>query len=596
MTIARSVLLISVGLSILSARAEQTTTPLAAGSQESAIDCVIPNEPSTCTLGVASPMVKVFREAADFRGSFNPVVRLAAAGRERESFQLVVQPLKNKIQQASFECTDLVQEGSGARIPSKEISWNPVGYVQTRKSNSSIRRIGWWWPDILLPRKPFDVEPGFVQPVWFTVHAPAETKPGMYRGLVRLQAQGTTLSLARVELTVRAFSLPLRGKLKTAFSVCPGLWEIWYRPDEVKKRLGLTDKVEEEPMWSAIECEDVLPREKWRQMYDFLLEHRLSPCSIYSKLKNGAFRMFPREEDMDYCYERGMNTVCLGNVDDREATDKSMKELESWLGKWKQIIEKKAWPDLTWFVHGFDESDMRSDHEQKSDPNIRRIYGMIGEKYPLIKRESANPVSSAHFGLFDIWTPLTSQWNSDYVKRQKSGDEVWAYVCCGPTKPYANFFVDFPGTDPRVLPWQYFQHGVTGFLYYHMHYYLDQENWSSSGPKWPGREWNALSFGTGNDGILMYPGPDATPLASTRLENLRDGIEDYEALAMLAEQVAAFRNAARHSDFVSRAQKVLAVRPELTRTWTEYTVDPEQIVAARAEVDGLIEEGLRLAN
>ncbi|MBN1489012.1 MAG: DUF4091 domain-containing protein [Phycisphaerae bacterium] len=594
MSITRSALLILIGMSALHARGEQTTAP--AGTCNLETDLVVPNEPSRCTLGVASPMVKVFREAADFRGSFNPVVRLAAAGRERESFQLVVLPLKTKLQQVSFECTDLVHEGSETRIPAKEISWNPVGYVQTKKSNSSIRRVGWWWPDILLPQRPFDVEPGFVQPVWFTVHTPAETRPGIYRGLVRLHAEGKTLSVARVELTARAFSLPVSGKLKTAFSICPGLWEIWYKPDEVKKRLGLTDQAEELPLHSAIECEDVLPREKWFQMYDFLLEHRLSPCSIYSKLRNGTYRMFPRTEDLDYCYERGMNTVCLGNVDVPEAAVQPMKELESWLGKWKPIIEKKAWPDVTWFVHGFDESDMRPDHEQKADPAIRMVYGMIGEKFPMIRRESANPVNPAHFGLFDIWTPLTSQWNPDYVKRQQSGDEVWAYVCCGPTKPHANLFVDFPGTDPRILPWQYYKHGITGFLYYHMHIYLWQENWNLNAPKWPEREWNTLSFGTGNDGILFYPGPDATPLASTRLENLRDGIEDYEALVMLAELADGFRAAGRHNAFVSRARKALAVRPELVRTWTEYTDDPEQIVQARGEVDALIEEALRLAD
>jgi hypothetical protein len=248
---------------------------------------------------------------------------------------------------------------------------------------------------------------------------------------------------------------------------------------------------------------------------------------------------------------------------------------------------------MTWYVHGFDESDMRRDHAEKIDPSIRRVYGMIGEKFPRIRRESANPLNPAHVGYFDIWTPLSAQWKPELRERQAAGDEVWAYVCCAPGKPYANLFVDFPGVDPRILPWQYYQHGVTGFLYYLINHYEKQENWNAAGTTWPKAPWNTLSYGTNNDGILIYPGPDATPLASTRLENLRDGIEDYEALAMLAELTDRLEAAGGHDDLLAQAREVLAVRPEVTSSWTEYTQDPEVILGARAEVDALIEAAMR---
>jgi hypothetical protein len=166
-------------------------------------------------------------------------------------------------------------------------------------------------------------------------------------------------------------------------------------------------------------------------------------------------------------------------------------------------------------------------------------------------------------------------------------------VCCGPGKPYANFFLDFPGVDPRILGWQYFRHNVTGFLYYLINLYEQQENWNQNGPKWPARDWNPLSFNTNSDGILMYPGPDMTPLASTRLENIRDGIEDYEALAMLKDLAAQVEQKGAADALVVRAKEVVAVRPEVTASWTEYTQDPKCVESARAEVDGLIEECMR---
>ena len=556
--------------------------------------------PAPFLLGTASPMEKVFREGADYKGPLNGPVRIAAAGRERESFQVVCVPVAAPLKGVHVEVSDLARMDGGEPFPAARITWHPVGYVQTKPSNSSIRRTGWAWPDVLMPATPFDVEPGFVQPLWFTVDVPDGTAPGLYKGTVTVAPEGMEKRTMDLELTVRAFSLPLRGKLKTAFCMSPGIWEAWYKPDEVRQRLGLPEGHTHGPLYTSYECEDVLPHEKWLEVYDFLLAHRLSPTVIYSGMKNGRTRTVPSREDMQYCYDRGMNATCLANCDvlngDPARADQQMAEYEAWFGDWEGFVKEKDWKDFTWYVHGFDESEMRPDPAKNVDPSIRRLYGMIGEKFPWLKRETANPYTAKNAGYFDIWTPLTQQLSGDlapYRGRQAAGDELWAYVCCGPGKPYANFFIDFPGVDPRILGWQYWHHNVTGFLYYLVNLYEKEDNWNQNGPKWPDRPWDPLSFNTNSDGILMYPGPDMTPLASTRLENIRDGIEDYEALAMLKDLAAQVEQKGGEEDLFARAHRVVTVRPEVTTSWTEYTQDPARITEARDEVDGLIEECMR---
>jgi hypothetical protein len=543
-------------------------------------------------VGQASPMLKVFREAADFSGSFDPHVSIAAAGRERESFQLVVVPVGEALRDVRVAVSDLLHADGATRLPAAQVSWYRVGYVQTQPSRSAIRRVGWWWPDVLLPPEPFDADLGYVQPIWLTVDVPPDQEPGRYRGLITVSAAEHGAHTIGLELTVRPFSLPVRGRLRTAFCMEPITWEFWHRPNETRARLGLTLDQEVPELRLSRETEDVIPHEKWVEVYDFLLAHRLSPTSIYSPLTDGQARVIPGREDMQYCYDRGMNATCLVNVeklpDDPAAADQYMRDLEAYLADWNRFIQEKNWRDLTWYVHGFDESDGEPNHEETQDPSIRRVFGMMGERFPLIKRESANPLNPDHIGLFDIWTPLTSQWTARLEERQAAGDEVWAYVCAGPGKPFANFFTDFPGVDPRILPWQLYQHDVTGFLYYMLDYYATQENKDLAGPKWPARPWNALTVRSNNDGVLIYPGPDATPLASTRLENLRDGIEDYEALAMLADLTTCLEEAGGHDETIAQAHAALAVRPELTTSWTEYTLDPDVIVRARAEVDAMI--------
>nr|NIR02486.1 hypothetical protein [Gemmatimonadales bacterium] len=385
-------------------------------SEWNTLPYVEPDRPCSFLVGQASSMDKVFREAADFRGPFSSQVEIAAAGRERESFQLVLLPVGEALRAVEVDISDLLHEDGRTRLPATCVTWHPVGYVQTKPSASAIRRVGWWWPDILLPAEPFDVELGFVQPVWFTVEVPDRARAGTYHGLIKLNPAGIEPRVVGLELTVRSFSLPLRGKLKTAFSFNPGMWAMWYHPEEVKRHLGMGDEAE----WGTVhelnsswECAHLMPGEKWREVYGFLLAHRLNPTTIYAHLEDGRAWVVPGREDMEYCYERGMNATCLAHVEarfvpsDPEEAAEYLRTLDAWLADWQSFIEEKGWQDFTWYVHGFDESDWRQDPETTTDPWIRRIYGGIGATFPQIKRESANPLNPLHIGLFDIWTPQT---------------------------------------------------------------------------------------------------------------------------------------------------------------------------------------------
>jgi hypothetical protein len=70
-------------------------------------------------------------------------------------------------------------------------------------------------------------------------------------------------------------------------------------------------------------------------------------------------------------------------------------------------------------------------------------------------------------GQVNIWCPVTAFFQPDLLReRQQRGEEVWWYVCCGPGKPYANFFVDMEGIDHRILFWQQKMFGVQGLLYW----------------------------------------------------------------------------------------------------------------------------------
>ena len=55
--------------------------------------------------------------------------------------------------------------------------------------------------------------------------------------------------------------------------------------------------------------------------------------------------------------------------------------------------------------------------------------------------------------------------------------------------------------------------------------------------RWPEVPWDPARSGVRNGEVgRIYPGPDATPLPSVRLENMRDGIEDYDYLWLLRDR------------------------------------------------------------
>ena len=72
-----------------------------------------------------------------------------------------------------------------------------------------------------------------------------------------------------------------------------------------------------------------------------------------------------------------------------------------------------------------------------------------------------------------------------------------------------------------------------GFLYYAIN------RWQGRGvlDDGPYSKWDPSTYKDANgDGSLFYPGPDG-PLASIRLQNYRDGMEDYNLLVELRQRL-----------------------------------------------------------
>jgi hypothetical protein len=103
------------------------------------------------------------------------------------------------------------------------------------------------------------------------------------------------------------------------------------------------------------------------------------------------------------------------------------------------------------------------------------------------------------------------------------------------------------------------------------------------------------------DGRLLYP-PNRNPndhsrkylvgpICSVRLENLRDGIEDYEYLHLLEEAMKNARPSQRQ--VAEKARSLLNIPESIFRDGRTFTKDPQQLLAYRRQVGEVLEELLR---
>ncbi len=479
-----------------------------------------------------NPADKVMRDTM-FRFDNFPV-GISAAGNERESFQLVV-ATSGPLKQLKIDAGEL-RNAAGQVIPADCVRINPIGYVEvTEAFYYPSSRIG-FWPDILHQNHPFDL-PERVQPFMVTVAVPAGQAAGVYEGTLTVAAENLETRNVQYKLQVYDFSLPVRGKAKTFIHFS-------YVPND---------------------------RELRRKVYETVFDYRLNPTSMYPKFfkKKVHTRFLPDPEDLAYCLEKGMNFMCFGFLEDKLAKDsfsfddEYIKAVVEWIDKWKPVLEKhNAW-DIAYLL-GFDE--IMHQPGPVRDQRLReaeKICRAIKSAYPDCRISNIGRLMSIAPELMDKWYAVPVK-NKEFTNLLKQGKEVgfyWAYQ-------NPSFMLDQPGIAPRICSWMAYKEGADGIGYYSstkLHGSCTELNKPSLERQrrahnntvgfgictedctpdpmpvtldWDKSQYNLLTFGgfaRNADGMLFYPAPDHTLLASFRLLSIRDGIEDFEYLKILEE-------------------------------------------------------------
>ena len=539
-------------------------------------------------LAFASAVIKVFIDAPAPEGSDTWTVSLARG--ERESFQLLISPgrvLRN---------VHVLNRFSANAPLGAEVSL--VGHIRTApddprpwKREDGVGRVG-WWPDPLLPNRPFDVAAGETQSVWVTLFAPPDASPGEYTGTLSIDA-GAEHRQAAYRVRIRNVLLPVRQYYRNAAFMPAGNLAAHYQPVgglagsefcSLYKRwarrafeyhLGPTFDMMMGWNQSALRTSDTAgplgPTESmylgrtgthlvWpvlgdRGAYDFHLVDELGSLGRDFGMRQYAIAIFAKDETWSQHSPRMLDDMA-----------DYLKGYASHLRQQGRLEEA--------YVYNVDEPpEDQWDTVRNNDRFVKEVVPGLKTWLCLNQPKAVRDLQS----YTDVLDVYIRQYDKAEVSKFRRADRqlIWA-VCVWPHE-HPNLFIEYPAADARIIGWLTYRYNISGFEYWGLNQWgknTGHRDWANFTGGDTRTSWQRSGFPWG-DGWLFYPGDNGEPLSSIRFENLRDGFEDAELLQLLASR--------------GRKEEANRLAASVAPSITSYTSDPERIAAAHERLLDLLE-------
>ncbi len=525
---------------------------------------------SPMLIGTATAMEQIMPRDAPFTLTPARTVALSLARNEKESVQIGVLSADSALRQVCVTASAL-KGPRGAVLPASQIDCHVTGYVQTkRKPPYAVTHIGWWPDPILDFLGPVDIALGDVQSFWIRVRAPRNQAPGDYRGTLTVSAANAPAAKLDLRVRVYDFTLPDLSPLPLAITFSPG-----DRP--------IPETQAEQAVWRK---EPDYPAKAWKRhtaaWADFLADYYITYDSLYH-------RGMPDFEILKRLKSQGrlgqFNLGYWGYFEDTPAsrTDWQSKTLDRLRAAYDQAKSHGLLEHA--YIYGCDEV-------------ATNYFARVEEAAALIRKACPGvPIMTTtydhSFGLasgirsVDAFCPLTPKYDAEQAARARAdGRQVWWYICCGPHAPYANMFIECPAIEGRLLMGAMTaKERPDGFLYYQI------SIWNARRPitTGPFTEWDARSWTVYHgDGAWTCVGPDGKPLPTQRLENFRDGLEDYAYVRELEALLKKHASPAT-SGWTTEARAALHVPENVVASLKSYTRDPAAVLAWRDRLAELIE-------
>jgi hypothetical protein len=559
-------------------------------------------------LTVLNSMERIEENQTSF-GELQATVK--GARNEVVSFQLIVSAVENNIHVNKMEVSDLTRNKD--IIGKENISLFREEYARVRQSFPRAKLPPGLYTDPLVPfidaktgagievynthlaegdevvkrgfhmyGIPFDVWKGKNQPIWVDVSIPKNAAAGKYEGIVTVYLndaltfgktnKGNVLNKVvsiPVTLTVWNFTLPDISSLRNHFGGVEGVARA-FKADVNSERYKEIE-MEYCKMMAANRINPPLPK-------SFLPEMREDGSLKISPESNQALKNFMKNFHIrDFA-------IPMPLIKEPATTnrDKAIRYFKDYY----EFVKENGWENSA-YVYLFDEPNSKESYEKVSKlgalvhaaaPQLRCLV----TEQPYQQNSSWPNIDSA----VDIWCPLWSYIDRDAINEKLAkGDEVWSYTAVGQRAPsyHPNYNqvkdfdppywqIDEPLSSYRVSTWINWQYKITGLLYWSTVYNSNTitgvvDPWAL--PVYFSED----GYTYGGEGYLMYPGTPCGidgPIASIRLKNIRDAMEDYEYFVILEK--------------LAGRDAVTKIVSEEAPDWWAVSYDPKILLSARERI------------
>ena len=390
-------------------------------------------------------------------------------------------------------------------------------------------------PDRLDRTNCFDLAAPGTRPVWISVDIPRDTPAGIYHGTVSRQSASGTVN-HRISLEVLNATLP-----------APSPWsfhlDLWQHPDAVARH----GKV---PLWSPEHLNLLRPmltmlaqagqkcitttliEEPWNhQTHD-----DFGGMITWTKRANGTWTYDHSRFDtyvalaMECGITRQINCysmVPVGNkiswFDEKSATAVTVELLpgtaeyetvwRSFLTDFTAHLKNKGWLEKTTIAL-----------DEREEDEMKKLFGFLQATAPELKISMAgfypNELTPSIYDFSSNWNTVDQISGEVMAARKKAGQLTTFYVAC--CIPHPNTFTFSPPAEACYLCWVASARGFDGFLRWAYNSWVEKPDVDSRFTKWPS-----------GDAYLVYPNAQS----SIRFERLREGIQDYEKIRILREEL-----------------------------------------------------------
>jgi hypothetical protein len=516
------------------------------------------------------------------------VASISAARNEFEPFQVVLRAESQDLTGLDVAVSDF-ERSDGAILSRNNVSIYFERYLDLKLPSSIEGRPG-EWPDPLIPRVdnyahekrnafPFKLESGRNQPIWIEVYVPRSALPGLYRGNVEISIGGERQITVPVRLRVWDFALPSTSSLKTTFGF-NGL-------SALRQHLGKYTNDTDLYRFTYLYRKAAL----WHRIS--LHGGSMAPPGVNFSGDNAHIHWEQHDREVGpfldgtvFGSDEPLHGARATTIELRKRRLDSDEKTIQYLREYAAHFRKKGWMDRL-FNYLWDEPGPQHYEEMIARGNlVRRADAEI-------KNLVTAPLHREWAAVIDIWSPVinciepkpahgsfcdVTVERTAYAPEIAKGKALWWYQSCGSHgcnvvggdyfTGWPSYMIDAGGVANRIMQWMAWKYDVKGELYFNI-----DEAYAKKDDVWK----DVHLFGGNGDGTLVFPGrPDTIggkshiPIESIRLKLIREGLEDYEYLILLA----------RHSGSKAVAQHV----DSLVRTAYDFDKNPEKLYAVREEM------------